>query len=103
MNSIFREKSSYLVIGGPSNRVYWFRFQKVPKVLHGTEIPRYTDSDASKVISDALDEDITPNVKFATLAKNKISGSMTAVAEYVYKTWYFDRILCIGDSSHKVC
>lgn len=101
MNSIFREKTSYLIIGGPS-RTYWFRFEKLPKLLHGSQIPRYTAEDAKRATSRAHAESITSTVKFSTLAKNVIKSSMTPLVEYVYRKWYFGRILCIGDSSHKV-
>lgn len=103
MISNFREnKGSYLVIGGAEGRVYWFRFQKYPKRLYGSEIPRYTAEDTAKAITEVLDENILPDVKFSALAKNKISGAMTPLPEHVYKRWHFHRLMTIGDAAHKV-
>ncbi|KAF4967046.1 hypothetical protein FSARC_5337 [Fusarium sarcochroum] len=101
LSCVFRDSSSYLVVGGPNGRVYWFRFQKLPKTLHGPAIPRYTETDLANALSDSSDENILPDLKFSTLIENKISAVMTPLAEYVYKQWHFDRIITLGDSAHK--
>ncbi|QKD60683.2 uncharacterized protein FOBCDRAFT_253526 [Fusarium oxysporum Fo47] len=91
LHCVFRNSSSYLVTGGPQGRVYWFRFQKLPEKVHGSAIPRYTEKDLQKSLSEAADDNILPNLKFSTLIENK----------YVYKQWHFDRIITLGDSAHK--
>ncbi|KAG7425235.1 FAD-dependent monooxygenase andE [Fusarium oxysporum f. sp. raphani] len=101
LNCVFRNSSSYLVTGGPQGRVYWFRFQKLPEKVYGSAIPRYTEKDLQKSLSEAADDNILPNLKFATLIENKVSAVMTPLVEYVYKQWHFDRIITLGDSAHK--
>ncbi|KAJ9144948.1 FAD/NAD(P)-binding domain-containing protein [Pleurostoma richardsiae] len=101
LNSIFREKSSYLVNGGPAGRVYWFHFAKLPKRLHGSEIPRYSKADLDKALKERADDNILPDLKFSALIKNKVAATMTALPEYVYRRWHFNRIITIGDSAHK--
>ncbi|EGU73205.1 hypothetical protein FOXB_16281 [Fusarium oxysporum f. sp. conglutinans Fo5176] len=91
LHCVFRNSSSYLVTGGPQGRVYWFRFQKLPEKVYGSAIPRYTEKDLQKSLSEAADDNILPNLKFATLIENK----------YVCKQWHFDRIITLGDSAHK--
>ncbi|KAH7195692.1 hypothetical protein DER44DRAFT_814375 [Fusarium oxysporum] len=91
LHCVFRNSSSYLVTGGPQGRVYWFRFQKLPEKVHGSAIPRYTEKDLQKSLSEAADDNILPSLKFSTLIENK----------YVYKQWHFDRIITLGDSAHK--
>ncbi|KAH7220193.1 hypothetical protein BKA60DRAFT_596489 [Fusarium oxysporum] len=91
LHCVFRNSSSYLVTGGPQGRVYWFRFQKLPEKVYGSAIPRYTEKDLQKSLSEAAEDNILPNLKFATLIENK----------YVYKQWHFDRIITLGDSAHK--
>ena len=39
---------------------------------------------------------------FGDLIKARVSSTMTALQEHVYKQWHFDRIVTIGDSVHKV-
>ncbi|KAF7557439.1 hypothetical protein G7Z17_g749 [Cylindrodendrum hubeiense] len=76
MNSVFRDKTSYLIIGG----------------LHGQ---------AKNAIKAAMHEDILPGVKFSKLIENQISSSMTPLVEHVYKKWHFHRVMTVGDSCHK--
>ena len=102
LHCVFRNKSSYLITGGPGGRVYWFRFQKLPTRVYGSNIPRYTQSDLEKAIKDTLDDQILPGLRFSTLIENKVSAVMTPLPEYVYKKWHFDRIFLLGDSAHKV-
>lgn len=102
MNSVFRDKASYLVIGGAEGRVYWFRFEKYAQRLYGTDIPRYTKVDAERAVTAALHEDINEEVKFSTLIEKRITSSMTALHEHVFKRWHFRRLITIGDSCHKV-
>lgn len=73
------------------------------KTLHGSEIPRYTKEDEEKLVKEHWDDYITPTLQFSDLYKHKISSVYTALPEYVYKKWYFQRIMTIGDAAHKVC
>ncbi|KAI1024237.1 hypothetical protein LB504_005378 [Fusarium proliferatum] len=101
LHCVFRNSSSYLVTGGPHGRVYWFRFQKLQEKVHGSAIPRYSEKDLQKALSESADDNILPNLKFSTLIDNKVSAVMTSLVEYVYKQWHFDRIITLGDSAHK--
>lgn len=102
LHCVFRNSSSYLVTGGPQGRVYWFRFQKLQEKVHGSAIPRYSEKDLQKALSESADNSILPNLKFSTLIDNKVSAVMTPLVESVYKQWHFDRIITLGDSAHKV-
>lgn len=62
MNSVLRDKASYLAIGGSQGRTYWFRFQKLPKRLYGSEIPRYTPEDVDRTVDSFRHEYILPGV-----------------------------------------
>jgi len=90
------------VNGGPNGRVYWFYFYKLPKRLHSPNIPRYTKDDEAKLIAQRANDNILPDLKFGELVKRKVSSNLTALPEYVYKKWHFNRIITIGDSAHKV-
>ncbi|KAF5682012.1 hydroxylase [Fusarium denticulatum] len=96
-----KNSSSYLVTGGPQGRVYWFRFQKLQEKVHGSAIPRYSEKDLQKALSESAGDNILPDLKFSTLIDNKVSAVMTPLVEYVYKQWHFDRIITLGDSAHK--
>ncbi|KAF4982286.1 hypothetical protein FZEAL_2072 [Fusarium zealandicum] len=101
LHCVFRDKSSYLITGGPGGRVYWFRFQRLPRRLHGSEMPRYTQHELDNVLSETCDEPILPGLTFSTLIKNRVTAVMTPLPEYVYKRGHFSRIFTLGDSAHK--
>jgi hypothetical protein len=103
LNSVFNEHFSYLVPSGPGDRTYWFLVRNMGTTLHGSEIPRYTKEDEEKLVKEHWDDYITPTLQFSDLYKHKISSVYTALPEYVYKKWYFQRIMTIGDAAHKVC
>ncbi|PQE09701.1 FAD binding domain-containing protein [Rutstroemia sp. NJR-2017a BBW] len=102
LHSVFREKTSYLINGGPKGRVYWFFFFKHPQTLHGSDIPRYTKEEEAKMFEDHKSDPITPEITFGDLLKKRITSTLTALPEYVYKKWSYDRIITLGDSAHKV-
>lgn len=102
LNSVFREKDSFLVNGGPEHRVYWFYFFKLPEKLYGADIPRFSKEDEAKLLEKLREENILPTLKFGELVDKTITSNMTALPEYIYSRWYYERILTIGDASHKV-
>lgn len=102
LNSVFREKDSFLVNGGPEHRVYWFYFFKLPEKLYGADIPRFSKEDEAKLLDKLREENILPTLKFGELVDKTITSNMTALPEYIYSRWYYERILTIGDASHKV-
>lgn len=101
LHSVFREHSSYLILGG-LHRTYWFYFFNIGKTVYSPNIPRYTKEDEAKIIQDRLDDAILPNLKFRDIYKNKVSSTLTALPEYAFQKWHFGRIMTIGDASHKV-
>ncbi|TGO47132.1 hypothetical protein BOTNAR_0542g00040 [Botryotinia narcissicola] len=101
LHSVFREQSSYLINGGPESRVYWFYFFKHPTTLYGRDIPRYTKADEAAVLQAHENDPITPDISFKVLQDRKISSTLTALPEYVYKKWHFESNVTIGDSAHK--
>ncbi|OAL56022.1 FAD-binding domain-containing protein [Pyrenochaeta sp. DS3sAY3a] len=101
LNSVFRKKSSYLVIGGKGDRVYWFYFFHIGKRTHSPNIPHYTKDQETALLKERAGDAILPGLSFGDLVKAKISSTMTALPEYVFKKWYYGRIINIGDSVHK--
>ncbi|KXH64060.1 hypothetical protein CSAL01_12789 [Colletotrichum salicis] len=101
MNSVFRDKASYLIIGGSNGRTYWFCFQKFPKRLHGSAVPRFTERDVEEAVATFSDEYILPGVQMSELIRSKVSVSMTPLVEHVYSTWHFGRVSKVGDSCYK--
>lgn len=102
LHSVFRKSASYLVLGGLGSRVFWFYFFNLGKRVHSPLIPRYTKEDEAKLVSERHNDPILPGLKFGDLLKKKISSTMTALPEYVFKKWHYGRMVTVGDSAHKV-
>ncbi|KAJ5295636.1 hypothetical protein N7508_010457 [Penicillium antarcticum] len=101
LHSVFNEHFSYLVPSGPGDRTYWFLVLNMGKTLYGDDIPRFTKADEEAVAKQHWNDRITPDLQFSDLYKSKVASVHTALPEYVYKKWYFQRMMTIGDASHK--
>lgn len=101
-NSVFKKHQSYVVNGGPQGRVYWFFFFKLAQRAYGSDIPTYTREDEKLMLAQRENDNITPTIKFKDLVAKKISSSMVPLQEYVFRQWYYKRIITIGDAAHKV-
>ncbi|CAI7632633.1 unnamed protein product [Penicillium glandicola] len=101
LNSVYNEHYSYLIPSGPGDLTYWFLVRNMGKTYYGADIPRFTKEEEEALAAEHFDDQITPTLKFSALYKSKISSAYTSLPEYVYKRWHFQRILTIGDASHK--
>lgn len=102
-NSVFHKHESYIVNGGPEGRVYWFFFYKLVQRKYGDDIPVYTKEDEAKVISQHAEDNITPTLKFKDIIASRITSVLVPLQEYVFRQWYYKRVITIGDAAHKVC
>jgi 2-polyprenyl-6-methoxyphenol hydroxylase-like FAD-dependent oxidoreductase len=101
-NSVFRKHESYVINGGPEGRVYWFYFFKLAQRAYGNDIPTYTKDDENRILAQRENDNITPTLKFKDLIDARISSVLVPLQEYVFRQWYFKRIITIGDAAHKV-
>ncbi|KAH8654695.1 hypothetical protein BGZ61DRAFT_541383 [Ilyonectria robusta] len=101
LHSVYNEKHSFLVGGGPGGRTYWFLVVHMGKTFHGSEIPTYSKEAEEELAEKYWDSPITPTVRFSDLYKRKVNSVYTTLPEYVYKQWHFGRSITIGDASHK--
>lgn len=100
----FTKHTSTFCITGKDHKVYFFIFQKLPKVVKGDEIPKYTREDAEAFAEEVADYNIMPKgeIKFRDIWDNRMSYTLVALEEAEYKKWTWGRIACLGDSIHKM-
>ncbi|KAJ5923722.1 hypothetical protein N7454_008967 [Penicillium verhagenii] len=98
----YAEDFSALTIVGKNGRVFWFLFDKFDKVYSGSEIPRFTAEDMKRQLDRFSHKPITDTVPFSAIRQNTVSNSYLALEEGFHNHWYMDRIVCIGDSAHKM-
>ncbi|KAI0393710.1 FAD/NAD(P)-binding domain-containing protein [Xylariaceae sp. FL0594] len=92
---------SFLIVSGPNGRCYWFLFVKYPKPLYGRDIPRYTTEDEAKFVEENSHLTVREGLKFGQVYAKRITSGLTPLHEIVFKQWFSDRVLLIGDAVHK--
>jgi 2-polyprenyl-6-methoxyphenol hydroxylase-like FAD-dependent oxidoreductase len=103
VHNVYNDKFSYLITGGPEKRTYWFLTVDMGRTFYGPDIPRFTKKDEKELVAKHLDDRITPEVRFGDIYSRSLPSSVyTALQENAYTRWHFDRIIAIGDASHKV-
>ncbi|PGH10930.1 hypothetical protein AJ79_05176 [Helicocarpus griseus UAMH5409] len=100
-NGVFHHNRSYLILGALHDRVFWFHFFKLEKRTYGTDIPRFSKEDEAQQLKKVASDPVMPGFTFGDIVQNKITSNMTAVPEYTYNKWHYDRIITTGDACHK--
>lgn len=93
---------AFLVCSGPDDRVYWFLFVKLPEVKYGKDIPRYSKEDEALLVKEHQSLLITETLTFGQVFAKRITSTLTPLHQVVFEKWFFNRLLLIGDSAHKV-
>lgn len=91
-----------LAIVGKDNHVFWFLIRKLKNKYIYPDVPRYSQDDAIDVCQSYQDLPIFNGVTFGDIWNNREVFSMTALEENVFRTWHIGRVVCFGDSMHKV-
>lgn len=95
---------STLVITGKGGKVYWFLFALMDRIYQSHEIPHFTPEDAAAFASKHGELPILPNglVKMHHLWDSHQNTNLVALEEADFKHWTEGRIVCLGDSIHKM-
>lgn len=101
-NRCVNKHFSYLVVTGPNSKIYWFLFVNIGKTHYGVDVPRYSKRDEEELAREHLNDKVTETTTFGDLYANKTISVLTALPEYVFQKWHFERIITLGDSAHKV-
>jgi 2-polyprenyl-6-methoxyphenol hydroxylase-like FAD-dependent oxidoreductase len=72
------------------------------KTYFGSDIPKFTKGDEERFVRAHWDDQITADVRFSDLYKAKQDVIHTPLREFVYRKWHLDRMIVLGDASHKV-
>lgn len=85
-----------------SNIVFWFLIWKLDRTYAYHDAPRFTDEEAVSFCEARLQDEVKPGVPFERLWKRRYAINMVCLQESVLQTWAHGRVVCIGDSVHKV-
>lgn len=100
--SVYNGKSFIIAPGVDRRRLAWFVVVKLDKTYPYGSAPRFSRTDAALLCEQLTDMYIWRSVQFAQLWQNREIYGMTALEENIFQTWHCGRIVCIGDSMHKV-
>lgn len=98
----FLDGAAVLMIQGKGDRTFWFLFKKLDQKYVYPDAPRFSMDDAKKLCSEMKDVRLYQELCVGDLWRNKQIAAMTALEEGLFKTWFYDRMVLLGDSVHKV-
>lgn len=93
---------SFLTFPGKNGRVYWFLMNKLDRKYSYSEVPRWSLEDAKRMAEQYVDDHIWNSVRFKDIWDKREVFGATNLEENVFKTWHWGRVVCLGDSMHKV-
>ena len=98
----FYDGMTILTLHGKRGRVFWFVIQKTDVKYFWPDVPRFTKADAEKLCTSLQHRKIHQAVQFGHIWAHRETYTMTALEENVFEHWNFGRVVCFGDSMHKV-
>jgi FAD dependent monooxygenase len=98
----FYDGLTIITFHGKLGRIFWFVIRKMDRVYQYPDVPRFSTHDAEEVCEGFRQRRVWREVLFRHIWDRREVFSMTALEENVFSTWHFGRIVCFGDSMHKV-
>lgn len=99
---MFGEGYLFLVVLGFDNRVYWFMFKCLFEVKYGKDILRYMKQDEEDFVQQYVYVWIIEDLMFGWIFENRILLILILFYEIVFKKWFWERMILMGDSVYKV-
>lgn len=98
----YNNKFSILIFPGIGGKIFWLVVSKLDKTYVYPNIPIFSRDEAIARCESVLDLPIWQDVKFSDVWARRRTFTMTALEEYLSRTWHHGRMVCIGDSISKV-
>ncbi|KAL4875197.1 FAD/NAD(P)-binding domain-containing protein [Aspergillus karnatakaensis] len=98
------DRRSFLTFPGNEGRTFWFLIWKLDRkyIYADGDMPRFVAADTEGVAEKHADDIIWGKVTFRDLWDRRVRYNMAVLEENVFSRWHYKRILCIGDSIHKM-
>ncbi|GAD99479.1 FAD binding monooxygenase [Paecilomyces variotii No. 5] len=91
-----------ITIHGKGGRIFWFMIKKMKKKFTYPDRPRFSPEVAERVVASIGQNRLWGNIKVKDIWDRKEVASMTPLEENVFSTWYYNRMVLVGDSVHKM-
>ncbi|KAL4953560.1 hypothetical protein BDW69DRAFT_165055 [Aspergillus filifer] len=96
------KQHSYIIGTGPANTMHWSLLKNMGSTLRGSDIPQLGEKEIDELIKEFWDDNITPEVKVKDLYHCRRRLVYIPTREYVHQKWHLDRMIALGDASHKM-
>jgi 2-polyprenyl-6-methoxyphenol hydroxylase-like FAD-dependent oxidoreductase len=85
-------------------RTYFMLNEALPQgeVQGEAAIPTYGEADMLDMVRARWNEGLQPCLTVGKLFSHRLRATLVSMAEYVLGRWYHGRVICLGDSAHKV-
>ncbi|KAI9152364.1 FAD binding domain-containing protein [Paramyrothecium foliicola] len=91
-----------VVIPSKHELVFWFLSNKLDQGYKNGEIPRFTKEDANALCLQLVDALVDNEIRFGDVWAKRQVYNMVTLEENIFQRWSFGRMVCIGDSMHKM-
>lgn len=82
--------------------LFWFLFSKMDKRYYGKDIPRFSKEQMEEAVKHFNNIPMTDGINYDKVWEHRTFAMMVSLEESQNETWTLDRMVCIGDSIHKV-
>ncbi|KAL4811695.1 hypothetical protein BDW67DRAFT_189433 [Aspergillus spinulosporus] len=93
---------SILSVIGKKGRTFWFLFIKLDKRYAYSAAPRFSAQDAFIFCEKLRNEVYWEAIKFGDIWDKREAFNMAPLEEVLFTHWHWGRIVCVGDSMHKI-
>ncbi|KKK13518.1 hypothetical protein ARAM_006151, partial [Aspergillus rambellii] len=97
----FLDGAAVMTIHGKNGRVFWFIFKKLDRKYTYPAVPRFSADDAAEICDKLRDVHLYKGLYVRDIWRNREIATMAALEEGLFKTWFYDRAVLMGDSVHK--
>lgn len=85
--------------GNHFDQFIWLLFKPIPETQ---EKLKYSEEDEERFWEDVLDQKLYKNVTGRDVWSTRKATGLTPLYQGVAKSWYWDRVVMLGDANHKV-
>lgn len=99
----FHDNLTFIILVGKNKRAFWFVLKKMDQRYTYPDNPRFSAEYTAQTCEKLAHLHLTKDLTFRQVWDSRVLAAMTPLEENIFQTWYLNRIVCIGDSVHKVC
>ena len=87
------------------DRGYFLFYRMLPHELWGAAAAalQFTEAQLDRFAEEHAGDRLQGDFTFGDLYRKRVRSVLVPLQNYAFKRWHFGRIICLGDTVHKVC